>query len=369
MVGVAVVLVLVLLWLLTSDRTSPLSPSPDDRSVLEAIRLAFYAVAGIGGVVALTVAYRRQRLHEAADEREDTKLYNERFAAAAEQLASEQAANRLAGVYAMAALADDWDAGRQTCVNVLCAYVRMPYDPPPRRAERDAAEPGRFQSVVEERLVRHTVTDVIGERLRAEPVEGRTWHWCDFNFNGATLDDGDFRRARFMGFASFAYARFPRSMVNFTGAVFEGPFNFRRATIDGGDVVFDSAEFHRNTTFAEMTVSDGGLFFRSASFLRGAWFLRAGFIGGKVQFGKRPEVARRTKFYSRPVDFTGARFSGAEVSFNGVSLRTSDLDFTNVEDWSRPPDFDVLTYEEGGRVLLPEPTALQKDADSTETEN
>ncbi len=369
MVGVAVVLVLVLLWLLTSDRTSPLSPSPDDRSVLEAIRLAFYAVAGIGGVVALTVAYRRQRLHEAADEREDTKLYNERFAAAAEQLASEQAANRLAGVYAMAALADDWDAGRQTCVDVLCAYVRMPYEPPPHRAERDAAEPGRFQSVIEERLVRHTVTDVIGEHLRAEPVEGRTWHWCDFNFNGATLDDGDFRNARFLGFASFAYARFPRSMVNFTGAVFAGPFNFRRATIDGGDVVFDSAEFHRNSTFAEMTVSDGGLFFRSAKFLGPTWFDGTKFIGGRVEFKIVPnDPAGETDAFGPSIGFADACFSGAEVSFDGTALGSEYLDFTKVEDWSRPPRLDVSVYGDG-RVLLPESDAREQEREPSHTED
>ena len=41
---------------------------------------------------------------------------------------SRQRRHRLAGVYAMAQLADDWadpDARRQ-CVAVLCAYLRMP---------------------------------------------------------------------------------------------------------------------------------------------------------------------------------------------------------------------------------------------------
>ncbi|MCW2916132.1 MAG: hypothetical protein JWN52_4200 [Actinomycetia bacterium] len=33
--------------------------------------------------------------------------------------------------YAMAGLADDWEQGRQTCVNVLCAYLRLPYAPDP----------------------------------------------------------------------------------------------------------------------------------------------------------------------------------------------------------------------------------------------
>ena len=29
----------------------------------------------------------------------------------------------------MAGLADDWPENRQTCVDVLCGYLRMPYEP------------------------------------------------------------------------------------------------------------------------------------------------------------------------------------------------------------------------------------------------
>ena len=31
----------------------------------------------------------------------------------------------------MAGLADDWGQNRQTCVEVLCGYLRMPYEPDP----------------------------------------------------------------------------------------------------------------------------------------------------------------------------------------------------------------------------------------------
>src|SRR5215813_4516728 len=56
---------------------------------------------------------------------------NARFATAADKLGSEAPAVRLAGVYAMAGLADDWPENRQTCVDVLCGYLRLPYDPDP----------------------------------------------------------------------------------------------------------------------------------------------------------------------------------------------------------------------------------------------
>src|SRR5690242_1423524 len=52
------------------------------------------------------------------------RTLNERFATAAGQLGSDKPpAVRLAGVYALAGLADDWPENRQTCVDVLCAYL------------------------------------------------------------------------------------------------------------------------------------------------------------------------------------------------------------------------------------------------------
>src|SRR5690606_34616072 len=103
---------------------------------LSALKFAGGLVLGVGGSVALVVAYRRQRLGEEEHLRQDqaslrdrTRLYNERFARAADQLGSERAAVRLAGIYAMAGLGDDWEEGRQACIDVLCAYLRMPFRP------------------------------------------------------------------------------------------------------------------------------------------------------------------------------------------------------------------------------------------------
>src|SRR5580693_8402934 len=71
-----------------------------------------------------------------------TRTLNERFATAADQLGNDKpAAVRLAGVYAMAGLVDDWEANRQTCVDVLCAYLQLPYEPDPGP---DAPEPKKL---------------------------------------------------------------------------------------------------------------------------------------------------------------------------------------------------------------------------------
>src|SRR5436305_1026584 len=91
---------------------------------------------------AATLKQQREQLNTTLKEQRDaldatlneqrTRTLNERFATAADHLGSDKpSAVRLAGVYAMAGLADDWDENRQTCVNVLCAYLRMPYEPDP----------------------------------------------------------------------------------------------------------------------------------------------------------------------------------------------------------------------------------------------
>jgi hypothetical protein len=104
-----------------------------------ALQLVFASVAGAGTLVALVVTYRRQKVAEADSAHDRTRVFNERFTAIAARLGEAQPAVRLAGVHAMAGLADDWDENRQTCVDVLCAYLRMPYkaDPGDQAATED----------------------------------------------------------------------------------------------------------------------------------------------------------------------------------------------------------------------------------------
>jgi hypothetical protein len=119
-----------------------------------------------------TLAAQREQLERTLAEQR-TRTLNERFATAAGQLGSDKPpAVRLAGVYAMAGLADDWPENRQTCVDVLCAYLRLPNDPDPGdhvgQAERTAYQANRE--------VRHTVIRVIAAHLKAgAAVPGKAW--------------------------------------------------------------------------------------------------------------------------------------------------------------------------------------------------
>ena len=63
------------------------------------LQLVFATVAGAGALVALIVAYRRQKIAEADSVHDRTRVFNERFTATATQLGDAQPAVRLAGVH------------------------------------------------------------------------------------------------------------------------------------------------------------------------------------------------------------------------------------------------------------------------------
>src|SRR5215510_4470395 len=161
-----------------------------------------------------------------------TRTLNERFDTVAEHLGSDKPpAVRLAGVYAMAGLADAWPEHRQMRVEVLCGYLRMPYEPEPG-GDAPAEKRLAFQA---SREVRRTVIRVIAAHLNGTaPV---SWCGLNFDFAGAVFDGGDFSGAKFSG-----------GTANFTGAEFSGgEVSFGGAEISGGTVGFGGAGFSGGT--------------------------------------------------------------------------------------------------------------------------
>ncbi|MBH0055012.1 hypothetical protein I6E74_12630 [Salinibacterium sp. SWN139] len=96
---------------------------------------------GLGGVIAIagvSLSILRHRQELAAAERDRQRLRDDRerelrarFVTAVDLLSADSATKRTAALYALAALADDWDSyGRgdevQVCVDVICGYLRAP---------------------------------------------------------------------------------------------------------------------------------------------------------------------------------------------------------------------------------------------------
>ena len=86
---------------------------------IDLVKLALSVVAGAGGAVALTVSVLKQRILErdAEGQRAVDAAFRSRYGEAATQLGSDRAAVQLAGVYAMANLADDWPEQRQLAMS------------------------------------------------------------------------------------------------------------------------------------------------------------------------------------------------------------------------------------------------------------
>ena len=133
-------------WLFAHASPTPTpSPSPSATStspqVIAAIIAASVAFLTLIGTLLTAYFSRRATKRDLEEQRKQldktlaeqrTKTLNERFATAAGQLGGDKPpAVRLAGVYAMAGLADDWPENRQTCIDVLCGYLRMPDEPDP----------------------------------------------------------------------------------------------------------------------------------------------------------------------------------------------------------------------------------------------
>ncbi|MDQ2815042.1 MAG: pentapeptide repeat-containing protein [Actinomycetota bacterium] len=263
-----------------------------------------------------------------------TRTLNERFATAAGQLGDDKPPTvRLAGVYAMADLADDWPENRQTCVEVLCGYLRMPYGPDPGQ---DAPEPERL-SFRASREVRHTVIRVLTAHLKDDAAV--SWQGLNFDFTGAVFDGGDFSDAVFSG-----------GTVDFSDAVFSGgTVDFSHARFSGGTVYFSHARFSGGRVdFSHARFSGGTVYFSHAVFSGGRVdFFRAVFSGGRVAFaasGSFGFPAPSAVFSGGQVDFSHARFSGGTV------------DFRNPRDWSFPPAFPWTDTPPPG-VMLPKKKA------------
>lgn len=180
-------------------RERPTAPvgAADVRNGLGVATFVFAVLTGV-------YAYRKQLLSEGDARREDERFLSSRFESATAQMGDEAAAVRLAGVYALAALADDWPARRALCVDVLCAYMRLPY--PPDAVDAVGAEA--------ERQVRLALLKSIRARLRHTAAV--SWQGLNMSFERAELRGGDLTGAQIVD----------KAYVSFHGATFREGYTF-----------------------------------------------------------------------------------------------------------------------------------------------
>jgi uncharacterized protein YjbI with pentapeptide repeats len=318
----------------------------DSTTLFDLVKLSFGVVAGAGALVALVVAYRRQRVDEDGALREDTRLHTERFTAAVTQLGDASPAVRLGGVHALAGLADDAPtrALRQTCIDVLCAYLRLPYTAEPDLPADDAEARHAYRAL---REVRHTVIRLIRDHLRLAPEDPHSWQGHDFDLTEVTFDGGDFAGAQFRGgTVTFTNARFSAGTVTFADARFlwGSRVTFAGAQFCGGRVTFAGAQFWGSrVTFDSARFSDGTITFARAQFSDGRVDLaRAQFCGSRVTFTD-------AEFSGARINFRGAGFSEGRVSFQRTRFAGGTIIFADAEFLGSTVSFSHTTFS-GGTV-------------------
>jgi hypothetical protein len=139
----------------------------------------------------------------------------------------------LRGLHALERLAQNTQEQRQTIVDVICAYLRMPYTPPdeqPPAEDAPAEAHTRYENRRQEQQVRLTAQNILSRNLRivAQRRRRRWWHrtsppavpaWSrirlnltgalllEFSLADCQLEHANFTHAQFTGEASFEGAR------------------------------------------------------------------------------------------------------------------------------------------------------------------
>jgi len=310
------------------------------------VKASLPAVVGAVIAVVLVVLYRRQEDSERAQ-------FAQRFGAASTQLGDSDTAVRIAGVYAMAAAADESPvfARRQQCIDVLCGYLRLPYEPdsgsnhlsefvstttwsanPPAVNIEETRRQAMRQN---DREVRDTIVRVLAQRLAR--TADTSWSGNDFDLTGVLFED-----------AWFAGARFNGRRVWFDGAVFNGPnASFEDVEFNAEVVSFDGANFDSDVTFAGATFRARTASFDGAAFNgKDTSFDDARFAGEYVSF-------RRVGFSSQTTSCGRAAFKCLRASFE------SPAQWKNVEfDWEpaeRNPAGDPALHHAATVAAVPRP--------------
>jgi uncharacterized protein YjbI with pentapeptide repeats len=301
---------------------------------LAAVQTAGTIVVGTGGAAALWLTARRQQATEIAlNQAKDSHALQEQVAdaakadaearrvtdlytKAADQIGSDKAPVRLAGLYAFERVAQENPEQRQTIVNVISAYLRMPYTlPPAQPPTEDApeAEHARFEARTQEREVRLTAQRILAAHLKPgdDPDHPADTFWpdIDLDLTGATLLD-------------FHFSGCCLNQARFDGATFTGHAWFSSGRI--GNVWFDGAAFHGDAWFSDAQLGYAG--FNLAQFDDQANFDRAFFLGAAFDEAQFNGTAKFTKAEFHDALFRGTRFtdtaSFSEAQFANYAVFT-----------------------------------------------
>ena len=284
------------------------------------VKIALTLVGGVGAVAYLVIKYQERQQAGRAEKREKDRTVDTKMQDAINQLGSDKASTRIAGVYALTDIADRYKGGyRQRVVDILCGYLRSDranyaldeLGQPVKNASGHLVKSGASDEAVES-----TILSVMRDRLRKERKDDKTgktivqtvdddqlWCACMFDLHEATFHEA----------VDLTDSTFERDAY-FYGTKFE-----RVADFHGADFAVVVADF-RGARFTD------GAYFGWADFTGVADFVGARFTGVADFGGAR---------FTGVADFVGARFTGVAyfvgARFTGVANFTGVADFVGAE--------------------------------------
>ena len=314
--GIAAVVTIVIVlwfgpWLLTLAPNHGLTADQELKAKNDVRTTLVQAVAGLAVASGALITYRtfpdNQQDQAKRHDREErtfrlhqSQQVTDTYTKAVEQLGSDQAPVRLGALYSLERLAQDDPSRRQTVVDVMCAYLRMPYTPPTstkpatvsvtgsvqdasaahsleESVDRGAAQELQVRRTAQRLLAEHlrrprrTLAEEEPQRLQPSPEEG-FWPGISLDLSGGTFTefDGDkmsVARAEFFGATFLGLAWFDKATFS------EGLFDSAKFL---GSAWFNDAKFVENAGFSGVTFG-GHASFHGVTFHRRASFHRASF--------------------------------------------------------------------------------------------
>ena len=188
------------LWHLTSE---------PGKCVASIAATSLTIVGGVGAVAYLVIKYQERqqagRDEERAkreEDREKGRLVNTKMQDAVDQLGSDRASTRIAGVYALTDVADTYGGGyRQRVVDILCGYLRSdretyplgadgkPATDQPRSGDSDKAVESTIIAVMRNHLLKERKADNGEIRVRQIVRDDQLWCDCAFDLHGVTFHE------------------------------------------------------------------------------------------------------------------------------------------------------------------------------------
>lgn len=321
----------------------------------ELLSTTLAAVGGIGAVGYLVIKYREQASSERAEVHQNEGEADKKLTAAVQQLGSNSPQVRIAGVYALADVADTYEGPyHQRVVDILCGYLRTDRllkdaNGDTRYATNEDGSPNYSLPLSADNPVESTILSVLASHLRssttaeAKHQSRGPWSTCTLDIHGAHITEhvnfdyaqigeidahsiqltqgASFTQTKFTNRANFDSSTFTQ-IANFWKSKFENEVSFR-GTIFKQVAFFAENSFRQEVDFSEASFTQEANF-RGTQFLRTTDFQHASFKErtdfSAVRFHKTPQLFEAA--FNKSVTFEGATFMKA-VDFCGTHLNGS----------------------------------------------